>query len=157
RADPAEARQRDPRTGQELPGLNAGSMSLAGHGQSMSCPPGLHPYGRASPGMTLLKNRHLRTVVTALGATLLAAALGAPVAAAAPTADITLPAGFSATVFAASATAAVTGPDDIAQLGDKVFVGYQNGVGTMGEPAPSGQTKGTLVEYDRHGRQLGSW
>jgi hypothetical protein len=27
----------------------------------------------------------------------------------------------------------------------------------MGEPAPSGQTKGTVVEYDRHGRQLGSW
>ena len=108
--------------------------------------------------MTLLKNRHLRTVVTALGATLLVAALGAPDAAAAtPAAGITLPAGFSATVFAAGPNATVTGPDDIAKLGDHVFVGYQNGVGTMGEPSPSGRTTGTVIEYDRHGRQLASW
>jgi len=106
--------------------------------------------------MTLLNNRHLRTIVTALGATLLAATLGAPDAAAAAP-GITLPAGFSATVFAAGPNLAVTGPDDITTLGDNVFVGYQNGVGTMGEPAPSGQTRGTVIEYDPHGRQLGSW
>jgi hypothetical protein len=106
-----------------------------------------------------LNNRHLRTAVTVLGAALLVATLGVSANAATPSAKtgITLPAGFSATVFAASPNATVTGPDDIATLGDHVFVGYQNGVGAMGEPAPSGQTKGTVVEYDRHGRQLGSW
>ncbi|HEY0804266.1 MAG TPA: hypothetical protein VGD84_04350, partial [Pseudonocardiaceae bacterium] len=109
--------------------------------------------------MTSLNNKRLRAVVTALGATLLAATLGAPAAmAAAPaSAGITLPAGFSATVFATNPSTAVTGPDDIVTVGQHIFVGYQNGVGPQGEPAPSGQTKSTLVEYDTHGHQLGSW
>ena len=109
--------------------------------------------------MTSLNNKRLRAVVTALGATLLAATLGAPAAMAATPAStgITLPAGFSASVFATNPSATVTGPDDIVTVGHHIFVGYQNGVGSQGEPAPSGQTKSTLVEYDTHGHQLGSW
>jgi hypothetical protein len=109
--------------------------------------------------MTSLNNKRLRAVVTAVGATLLAATLGVPTAAAATPAatGITLPAGFSATVFAASPNAKVTGPDDMVTLGEHIFVGYQNGVGAKGEPAPSGQTKSTLVEYDAHGQKVASW
>jgi hypothetical protein len=51
-----------------------------------------------------------------------------------------------------------TGPDDVAALEDHVFVGWQNGVGTMGEPNPvTGQTTGTVIEYDGAGRPLQSW
>ncbi len=62
-----------------------------------------------------------------------------PAAAAGPSA----PAGFSVRLFAsAPATAPATvKPDDIARLGPDVFVGWQNGVGTSGEPDPvTGQT-----------------
>jgi hypothetical protein len=109
-----------------------------------------------------LTNRRIGTAVAAAGvaAVLLPALLASPAAArTAPTAPagVTLPAGFTATVFAASHSGAVTGPDDIARLGDDIFVGYQNGVGSMGEPAPNGQTKSTVVQYDRHGHQVASW
>ena len=48
-------------------------------------------------------------------------------------------------------------PDDIAQLGTGVFVGYQNGIGATGSPAAgTGVTKSTIVEYrDKH--VVGSW
>jgi hypothetical protein len=38
-------------------------------------------------------------------------------------------------------------PDDIATLGGKLYVGFQNGVGSMGEPSPSGNLDSTLVEF----------
>ena len=110
--------------------------------------------------MTSATNRRIGTVFAALGATAALAALSfALPAAAAPAANagITLPAGFSAKVFATAPNAATTGPDDIAKLGDDLFVGFQNGVGSQGEPAPSGQTKSTVVEYDAHGHQVASW
>ena len=91
-----------------------------------------------------------------IAAALLPMALAGP-AAAVTTTGVSVPAGFSATVFATSTTAAVTGPDDIAQLGDTLFVAYQNGVGSQGEPAPSGQTRSTVVAYDSRGTQIGSW
>jgi hypothetical protein len=87
-----------------------------------------------------------------LGATLAAA----PAALAAPTA----PAGFTVTTFATApaGTPAVTGADDIAYLDGNVFVGWQNGVGTMGEANPlTGQTTSTVVEYNSSGAQLQSW
>ena len=60
------------------------------------------------------------------------------------------PAGFTVRVFASApaTTPATIKPDDIARLGDHVFVGWQNGVGTVGEPNPlTGQTSSTVVEY----------
>jgi hypothetical protein len=57
----------------------------------------------------------------------------------------------------AAAASTTSSPDDIALLGGDVFIGYQNGVGTMGEPAPGGQTMSTIVEYTSNGRQLASW
>ncbi|HTB69695.1 MAG TPA: hypothetical protein VK707_01790 [Solirubrobacteraceae bacterium] len=86
----------------------------------------------------------------------LAAATAAATAAAAPVAAP----GFTVTTFAsAPATVPATaGPDDIASLGNHVFVGWQNGVGTKGEPnSTTGQTSGTVVEYDRNGKPLQSW
>jgi hypothetical protein len=75
-------------------------------------------------------------------------------AAAAPTA----PAGFKLDTFATAPSAAATGPDDIAYMDGHVFVGWQNGVGTKGEPNPkTGQDDGTLVEYSRAGKALGTW
>jgi hypothetical protein len=108
--------------------------------------------------MTSVTTRRIGTIVAVAGVTAaLAPAALAAAAAPANNAGVTLPAGFSATVFATPASSAVTGPDDIAKLGDNLFVGYQNGVGSKGEPAPSGQTKSTVAEYDAHGRQIASW
>jgi hypothetical protein len=74
-------------------------------------------------------------------------------AAAAPTA----PSGFTLQTFA-SAPAGTTGPDDITYLGGHVFVGWQNGIGTKGEPnASTGQTASTLVEYSPSGAVLNTW
>ena len=106
--------------------------------------------------MTSDKARRIRTATTAgVAAVLLPVALSGPAAAA--TTGVSVPAGFSATVFAASDNTAVTGPDDIAKLGDTLFVGYQNGVGSQGEPAPSGQTRSTVVAYDKCGKKIASW
>ena len=79
-----------------------------------------------------------------------------PAAAAGPSA----PAGFSVRLFAsAPATAPATvKPDDIARLGPDVFVGWQNGVGTSGEPDPvTGQTASTVVEYAPDGSTVASF
>jgi hypothetical protein len=59
---------------------------------------------------------------------------------------------------APSTEPATTGPDDIASLGGHVFVGWQNGVGTKGEPnAKTGQTAGTVIEYGSGHNVLQSW
>jgi hypothetical protein len=71
-------------------------------------------------------------------------------------AGVTVPAGFHASLFA-SAPKGVTGADDITELGDHVFVAFQNGVGTMGEPSPTGNTKSTVVEYNRQGKVVNTW
>ncbi|MFB8183637.1 hypothetical protein ACFC8N_48485 [Streptomyces sp. NPDC055966] len=71
-------------------------------------------------------------------------------------APVGVPAGFKAAVFA-HAGGKVTGADDIARLGDKLFVGFQNGVGSQGEPSPTGNTKSTVVEFDKHGKEVAHW
>jgi hypothetical protein len=88
-------------------------------------------------------------------AAMIAVAASAP-AVAAPSA----PAGFTVTTFASAppTVPATAGPDDVATLEGHVFVAWQNGVGTKGEANPrTGQTAGTLVEYDRAGKALQSW
>ena len=96
-----------------------------------------------------------RLLAIPAAAALIAAAAASPSAAA-----VSAPSGFTVTTFASAPTTipATTGPDDVAGLGGHVFVGWQNGVGTMGEPNPTtGQTTGTVIEYDRSGHALQSW
>jgi hypothetical protein len=70
-------------------------------------------------------------------------------------AGVQLPVGFHASVFASGGK--IYDPDDITELDGHVFVGYQNGVGTMGEPSPTGNAKSTIVEYTLEGKVLGAW
>lgn len=89
------------------------------------------------------------------------AAAGLMAIAAAPAgATPTPPPGFKISTFATapSTTPPTKGPDDITLLGKDVFVGWQNGVGSMGEPNPmTGQIASTLIEYSTSGTQLNQW
>jgi hypothetical protein len=97
---------------------------------------------------------------TAVGAAAALGALGFTTPASAETAPansgVTVPAGYTATVFAHGG-ANVSSPDDIAQLRDNVFVAYQNGVGTKGEPSATGQKASTVVEYTKNGKEVAHW
>jgi hypothetical protein len=75
---------------------------------------------------------------------------------AAASAQPTAPSGFTLQTFATAPTGA-SAPDDITYLGDDIFVGWQNGIGTKGEPGTGGATASTLVEYNRSGTVLNSW
>jgi hypothetical protein len=110
--------------------------------------------------MTSVTNRRRRAAVSsaavvAAGLATLAFTTQASAATTPNSVGVTAPAGFTATVFAHSGT--LTGPDDIALLDGNVFTAFQNGVGTMGEPNPSGGTTSTLVEYSRQGNELAHW
>jgi hypothetical protein len=48
-------------------------------------------------------------------------------------------------------------PDDITRLGDKLFVGFQNGVGPQGEPSPDGNLDSTVVELGLDGHVIAQW
>jgi len=48
-------------------------------------------------------------------------------------------------------------PDDIVALGGKIYVGFQNGVGSQGEVAPSGNLDSTLVEFTPTGSIVKQW
>ncbi len=50
-----------------------------------------------------------------------------------------------------------TKPDDLTRLGDSIYVAFQNGVGSMGEPAPSGATASTIQQYSLSGAPGRSW
>jgi hypothetical protein len=52
---------------------------------------------------------------------------------------------------------ALTGPDDLSQLGRSLFVGFQNGVGAQGEPSTSGNLDSTIVEFTLTGREVHQW
>ncbi|MDT0464343.1 hypothetical protein [Streptomyces gibsoniae] len=113
----------------------------------------------------MMNKRRIRiAVATAAGAAAVVGGLGfSTVASAVPatpatsaTGSVTVPAGFTATVFA-HAGAKVSSPDEITELDGKVFVGYQNGVGTKGEPSTTGQTASTVVEYNEHGKEVAHW
>lgn len=114
---------------------------------------------------TRTRNRTRTRTAASVAATALAAGatLGAGTAYASPAgfsgsssgAGLSLPAGFHATVFASGGR--IYGPDDITELDGHIFVGYQNGVGTMGEPSPTGGTESTVVEYTLQGKVIGAW
>lgn len=97
-----------------------------------------------------------RKLLSLSAASGLALAAAAAPAAATPTP----PKGFKISTFATAPTTtpATVGPDDITVLGSDVFVGWQNGVGTMGEPnSTTHQTYSTLIEYSTSGKKLHSW
>ena len=75
-------------------------------------------------------------------------------------------AGFTSSVFVngvglthktAHGVQPLIGPDDMAYLGGHVFVGFQNGVGSMGEPATLANKDSTIVEFDLQGHKLAQW
>jgi hypothetical protein len=57
----------------------------------------------------------------------------------------------------AATTGRLTQPDDIAALGGHIYVGFQNGVGSQGEVAPSGNLDSTLVEFTPTGTVVKQW
>ncbi len=70
----------------------------------------------------------------------------------------TAPPAFKLKVFAGAPNKATFGPDDIAWLSGHVFVGWQNGVGTTGQPDPKTHNGNSLVvEYGRTGKVIGKW
>jgi hypothetical protein len=57
----------------------------------------------------------------------------------------------------ASESGRLSQPDDIAALGGNIYVGFQNGVGAQGEPAPSGNLDSTLLEITPTGSVVHQW
>src|SRR5215471_18983306 len=57
----------------------------------------------------------------------------------------------------AAITGSLSQPDDIVSLGGKLYVGFQNGVGSQGEAAPSGNLDSTLVEFTTSGSIVKQW
>jgi hypothetical protein len=57
----------------------------------------------------------------------------------------------------AAVTGSLTQPDDIVTLGGNLYVGFQNGVGSQGEVAPSGNLDSTLVEFTPAGSVVKQW
>jgi hypothetical protein len=57
----------------------------------------------------------------------------------------------------ATKTESLSQPDDIVALGGNLYVGFQNGVGSQGEVAPSGNLDSTLVEFTPAGSVVKQW
>jgi len=57
----------------------------------------------------------------------------------------------------AAKTESLTQPDDIVAAGGNLYVGFQNGVGSQGEVAPSGNLDSTLVEFTPTGSVVKQW
>jgi hypothetical protein len=54
-------------------------------------------------------------------------------------------------------TETLSKPDDITRLRDKLFVGFQNGVGPQGQPSPDGNLDSTVVELGLNGHVIAQW
>jgi len=98
----------------------------------------------------------MRRCAVAAGLSVTAGALAigsgaAAVAAGSPT----VPSGFSISTLAAGGS--LSKPDDIAQLGNDLFVSFQNGVGAKGEPAPGGGRTSTVQEFTLAGAPVARW
>ena len=62
--------------------------------------------------------------------------------------------------FAVASSAAVgngTNPDDITRVGDRAFVAFQEGVGSVGEASAAGITSSTMQEHRPNGRAGRFW
>ncbi|MGH2851603.1 MAG: hypothetical protein ACRDLP_13410 [Solirubrobacteraceae bacterium] len=73
---------------------------------------------------------------------------------------------FTASVFAsagalthqtAKGSEPIAEPDDITALAGRIYVGFQNGVGSQGEPSPTGNEDSTIVAFDSSGRPVAQW
>src|ERR1700726_2902435 len=82
-------------------------------------------------------------------------AMSVPAFAATPSNTVTVPHGYSVSAFGKGGTS--TNPDDIARLGNYVYIAYSNGVDSTGKPSPKGITSSTIVEYDLSGNKINSW
>jgi hypothetical protein len=51
----------------------------------------------------------------------------------------------------------LTQPDDITALGHDLFTGFQNGVGSQGEPSTDGNLDSTIVEFTPSGHVVRQW
>ncbi|GDY33631.1 hypothetical protein [Gandjariella thermophila] len=101
-------------------------------------------------------SKSTRRIGLACGAAVLVGlGVGVPVASGATGDAISVPSGFTTTTFASGGT--LSHPDDLTVLGGNVYVAYQNGVGSAGEPSPTGQTASTVVEYTPKGQQVAQW
>ena len=63
--------------------------------------------------------------------------------------------GFTTRVFATGGTSH-TNPDDITLLDGNIFVAWQNGIGSKGQPNVT-VTDSTVIEYSRSGQTIHSW
>ena len=54
-------------------------------------------------------------------------------------------------------TEALADPDDITRIVDRLFVAFQNGVGSTGDPSSGGNTASTVVEFTPSGRVVNQW
>ena len=54
-------------------------------------------------------------------------------------------------------TEPLTKPDDLTALGRQLFVAFQNGVGSQGEPSTDGNTDSTVVEFTHGGKVIRQW
>ena len=52
---------------------------------------------------------------------------------------------------------ALADPDDITVLGHRLYVAFQNGVGSQGEPSSDGNTDSTVVEFTASGHVIRQW
>jgi hypothetical protein len=64
---------------------------------------------------------------------------------------------FTAAMATTPTTDPLTKPDDITRLGDRLFVGFQNGVGPQGEASSDGNVSSTVVELSLSGSPLAQW
>ena len=111
-----------------------------------------------------MKIFNLRTV-TWLGVAVVAAGLlgtagcsSSSSSSASPSASPSAPAGtLSVKQIVLGSTQHLSQPDDIVTLGGNIWVGWQKGVGSMGEPAPSGNLDSALTEYTPSGHLVNSW
>jgi hypothetical protein len=52
---------------------------------------------------------------------------------------------------------ALAGPDDLSMLGHSIYVGFQDGVGSQGEPSTTGNLDSTVVEFTFSGKEVRQW
>jgi hypothetical protein len=70
---------------------------------------------------------------------------------------LTLSHAFTPAATTSPMTEPLTKPDDITQLGNRIFVGFQNGVGPQGEASSDGNLDSTIVELKLNGDPVAQW
>ncbi|QCB97358.1 hypothetical protein E5206_10840 [Arthrobacter sp. PAMC25564] len=108
--------------------------------------------------MSVTANKLKRTSLVVMGAAVTAAAMASAALPASATQNREAPvnpAGYIVKTFSPVGTESA--PDDIARLGDSIYVSYQNGVGPLGEPSAAGAAASTIQQYGLNGTPGKSW